>query len=200
MKKGVISTLKTLKADIAKEKIKNAAAKLMAECQHPSEVTSRAIAEEAGVQLAMINYYFGSKEELLFCLFQDLSKEQFQGIPEIYQTIKGNLSPKEKLKKIHYYMISLMLEHYVYMQAVLGHVLLHRDLSQGLNSLPFVIEHYKGRKTEAECKLISYEMSSAMQLAVYRKDVLKDFCGMDLSDEAERKKFVEDQIDLFLID
>lgn len=190
--------MKHLKADLAKEKIKNAAAKLMAECENPSQVTSRAIAKEAGVQLAMINYYFGSREELLFCLFQDLSKEQFQGIPELFETMKSDLSPKDKLKKIHFFMVSLMLENYVYMQAILGHVLLHRDLSQGLNSLPFVIEHYNGRKTEEECKLLSYEMSSTMQLAVYRHEALKEFCGLDLCKEEERKKFVEDQIDLFL--
>lgn len=192
--------MKKSKADIAKEKIKKAAAKLMAECENPSQVTSRAIAKEAGVQLAMINYYFGSREELLFRLFQDLSKEQFQGVPEIFETMKSSLSPKEKLKKIHFFMITLMLDNYVYMQAILGHVLLHRDLSQGLNSLPFVIEHYKGRKTEAECKLISYEMSSTMQLAVYRHEALKEFCGLDLLKEEERKKFVEEQIDLFLTD
>lgn len=189
---------KKLKADLAKEKIKNAAARLMEECENPSQVTSRAIAKEAGVQLAMINYYFGSREELLFCLFQDLSREQFQKCPQIYEMMKSECSPKEKLKKIHFYMITMMLDNYVYMQAVLGHVLLHRDLSQGLNSLPFVIEYYKGRKTEQECKLISYEMSSTMQLAVYRHEALKEFCGLDLLDEGERKKFVDEQIDLFL--
>lgn len=189
---------KKLKADLAKEKIKNAAARLMEECENPSQVTSRAIAKEAGVQLAMINYYFGSREELLFCLFQDLSREQFQKCPQIYEMMKSECSPKEKLKKIHFYMITMMLDNYVYMQAVLGHVLLHRDLSQGLNSLPFVIEYYKGRKTEQECKLISYEMSSTMQLAVYRHEALKEFCGLDLLDEGERKKFVDEQIDRFL--
>lgn len=192
--------IKKLKADLAKEKIKNAAAKLMAECENASQVTTRAIAKEAGVQLAMVNYYFGSREELLFCLFQDLSREQFQECPQVYEIIKSERSPKEKLKKIHFYMITLMLDNYVYMQAVLGHVLLHRDLSQGLNSLPFVIEHYKGRKTEQECKLISYEMSSTMQLAVYRHEALKEFCGLDLLDEVGRKNFVDEQIDLFLKD
>ena len=191
---------KKLKADLAKEKIKKAAAKLMAECENASEVTTRAIAKEAGVQLAMVNYYFGSREELLFCLFQDLSREQFQECPQVYEIIKSECPPKDKLKKIHFYMITMMLDNYVYMQAVLGHVLLHRDLSQGLNSLPFVIENYKGRKTEQECKLISYEMSSTMQLAVYRHEALKEFCGLNLLYEVGRKKVVDDQIDLFLKD
>lgn len=97
-------------------------------------------------------------------------------------------------------MITLMLDNYVYIQAIMGHVLLHRDLFQGLNSLPLVLEHYKGRKTEAECKLISYEMSSTMQLAVYRHEALREFCGLDLRKEEERKKFVEEQMDLFLTD
>lgn len=192
--------MKQSKADITKEKIRTATKKLMAECDNPAQVTARAIAKEAGVQLAMINYYFGSKEALLFSLFQDLSKEQFQSYPKIYEIMQSDISPKEKLKKIHYAMITMMLDNYVYMEAVIGHVLLHRDLSQGLNSLPFVIEHYAGRKKEQECKLISYEMSSAMQLAVYRHEALKEFCGLDLTDGEQRWKFVEGQMDLFLQD
>ena len=34
----------------------NSTAKLMTDCSEPSEVTSRAIAKESGVNLAMINY------------------------------------------------------------------------------------------------------------------------------------------------
>lgn len=192
--------MKKSKSDITKEKIKTAAKKLMAQCENPAQVTSRAIAKEAGVQLAMINYCFSSREALLFSLFQDLSKEQFRNYPQIYEVMQSDSSPKEKLKKIHYHMLTMMLDNYVYMQAIIGHVLLHRDLSQGLNSLPYVIEHYAGRKTEQECKMISYEISSTMQLAVYRHEALKEFCGMDLTDEEQRKQFVEIQMDLFLQD
>ena len=188
------------KIDLTKEKIKKAAKNLMAQCENPTQVTSRAIAKEAGVQPAMINYCFGSREALLFSLFQDLSSEQFREYPQLHEILQSNRTPKEKLIEIHYIMVTMMLENYVYMQAIIAHVLLHRDLSQGLNSLPFVIEHYAGRKTEAECKLISYELSGIMQLVVYRHEELKAFCSLNLMDARQRKQFVKNQIDLFLQD
>ena len=39
----------------------NSTAKLMTDCSEPSEVPSRAIAKDSGVNLAMINYCFGSR-------------------------------------------------------------------------------------------------------------------------------------------
>ena len=48
----------------------NSTAKLMTDCSEPSEVTSRAIAKESGVNLAMINYCFGSREGLLYEVFR----------------------------------------------------------------------------------------------------------------------------------
>lgn len=50
----------------------NSTAKLMTDCSEPSEVTSRAIAKESGVNLAMINYCFGSREGLLYEVFRKL--------------------------------------------------------------------------------------------------------------------------------
>ena len=53
------------KLNITKTKLINATYKLVHECEDPAEVTSRAIANEAGVKLAMINYCFGAREALL---------------------------------------------------------------------------------------------------------------------------------------
>ena len=59
-------------------------------------------------------------------------------------------------------------------------------------------KHYAGRKTDKECKLIAYEMSSMMQLIICRKeDIKKDF-GIDLNKEKELKKYIDMRIDLLL--
>ena len=63
---------KSQKLDTTKEKLRRAAHDLLSACSSPAEVTSRAIAEKAGVPVAMINYSFGSREALLFAVFQDL--------------------------------------------------------------------------------------------------------------------------------
>ena len=58
--------------------------------------------------------------------------------------------------------------------------------------------HYAGRRTDKECKLIAYEISSMMQLIIFRKeDIKKDF-GIDLDKEKELKKYIDMRIDLLL--
>lgn len=187
-----------MKIDVTKDKIKTATKKLMAKCENPAQVTSRTIAQEAGVQLAMINYCFGSREGLLFTLFEEMSESHFRECPQIYGVLQSDIQPKEKLRQLHYLIAGMLLNNFSYTQAVTGYVLLHRDLSLGLNSLPLVIAHYNGRKTMQECQLISYELSSIMQLAVNRHEALHEFCGIDLTDSEQLKKYVDMQIDIFL--
>ena len=68
-----------MKRDIEKTRqcIIGAAEELLSSCGDISELTARAITQKAGVNLAMINYCFGSREKLLTELFSRmLSKAQ----------------------------------------------------------------------------------------------------------------------------
>ena len=49
-----------------KEHILNAAVKLIQEGREPADITVRDIAAEADVQVGMINYYFRTKDELMY--------------------------------------------------------------------------------------------------------------------------------------
>ena len=95
-----------------------AAEKLMTECDDPNEVTARAITREAGVNLAMINYCFGSREELLFEVFSQLYKNAPVFAPVLGEIAQGPLSPKEKLAELHYHSMKLMLENFKYCKAL----------------------------------------------------------------------------------
>ncbi len=189
-----------MKIDLTREKLRNATRKLMSECNSPLEVTSRAIVKEAGVQLAMINYCFGSREALIFEVFQTMSSGVIDQNPEMSEIMKSSLPPKEKLKKMYVKVTKFLLDNRSFSTAVTKYVLLNRDLSKQLNSLPFVRAHYGGRKSEQELKLISYELSSIVQLAVYRHEAIRDFCGLDICEEEDLEKFIGIQIDLFLAD
>ncbi|MDO5557962.1 MAG: TetR/AcrR family transcriptional regulator [Oscillospiraceae bacterium] len=187
------------KLDITKEKLITAAGRLIDSCDESAVVTSRAIANEAGVQLAMINYCFGSREALLFETFCRRENE-YKNDPLLLEIFRAEIPPKEKLRRLHYVIAEFLIKNYKYSKAITGYVLLHRDLSKELNSLPLVTAHYNGRKTQQECRIISYELSSVMQLAVYRHKELENFSGFDLTDTAQLHKFVDLQIDLFLKD
>ncbi len=187
------------KLNITKEKLIDATFSLMEEMEDPFNVTSRQIAERAGTKPSMINYCFGSRENLLYATFQ---KEymSFLNETEVASLLASDLPPKELLKRLHLIVAKCLVENPKFTKAITGHVLFNRDLSKESFSFPYVKKHYASRRTDEECKLIAYELSSMMQLIVYRKDDIKESFGIDLDDEKELKKYIDMRVDLLLGD
>lgn len=185
------------KLQITKDKLINAAHDLMNSCEDPAEVTSRAITDRAGVKLSMINYCFGSREALLFEALkvdEAMYLEKFR----LQKIMEEDILPKEKIRKLHYLVSDYLINRFKFTKALTGFVLLNRDLNLGLTTLPLVREHYKGIKEEWEMKLISYQLSSMMQLIIYRMEDMSDFLEVDVRKDI--RKIIDLQIDLLLED
>ena len=181
-----------------KELLITAAEELMNGCDSADEVTSRAITQRAGVNLAMINYCFGSREELLYRVFLKLMAKAQNKEPELAEILRSEATPAEKLIGIHCTMMKLMIENFNYSRAVTGFILMNRDISRGMDGLPLVEAHFAGRKTPEECRLITFQLTSLNELAVLRHKELREMCSIDLADEVQRKKFVTENIMRFL--
>ncbi|MBQ5319125.1 MAG: TetR/AcrR family transcriptional regulator [Oscillospiraceae bacterium] len=184
--------------EVTKKALLDAAEKLMTKCSDPAEVTSRAIAKESGANLAMINYCFGSRERLLYEVFQKLLTDVQMKDKKFLEIMSSGLPPKRKLAELHYKMMKIMLENYNYAQAVTKYILLNRSEDFGMESLPFIEEHYKGKKSTEECRMVAFELTSLHELAVLRYEELKKSCGMDLTDDKMLKKYVFRNINRFL--
>lgn len=188
---------KDVKLGITKDKLIDATFALMEEADDPLNVTSRQIAERAGTKPSMINYCFGSRENLIYQTFQkqylDFLKEE-----PIAELIASDISPKELLKKLHFIVAKCLVENPKFTKAISPFVLFERDLSKESFSFPYVKKHYAGRKTDRECHLIAYELSSMMQLMICRKDDLKRDFGIDLDNDKELKKYIDMRVDLLL--
>ena len=188
---------KDVKLGITKDKLIDATFALMEEADDPLNVTSRQIADRAGVKPSMINYCFGSRENLIYQTFQkqylDFLKEE-----PIAELIASDISPKDLLKKLHFIVAKCLVENPKFTKAISPFVLFERDLSKESFSFPYVKKHYAGRKTDRECRLIAYELSSMMQLMICRKDDLKRDFGIDLDNAKELKKYIDMRIDLLL--
>lgn len=188
---------KDVKLGITKDKLIDATFALMEEADDPLNVTSRQIAERAGTKPSMINYCFGSRENLIYQTFRkqylDFLKEE-----SITELITSDISPKELLKKLHFIVAKCLVENPKFTKAISPFVLFERDLSKESFSFPYVKKHYAGRKTDRECRLIAYELSSMMQLMICRKDDLKRDFGIDLNNDKELKKYIDMRVDLLL--
>ena len=183
--------------DVTKSSLLSATERLMTKLGDPAQVTSRVIAREAGVNQAMINYCFGSREALLYAAFEKMQAEAQQSNPAFEQILRENISPKQKLIALYCESVKMILKYLPYIKAVTKYALLTRSITAGKTFL-FVKEYYAGKRTDGECRLISYEISSLHELAVLRNEELKEVCGIDLADEIERKKFVETHINMLL--
>lgn len=188
---------KDVKLGITKDKLIDATFALMEEADDPLNVTSRQIAERAGTKPSMINYCFGSRENLIYQTFRkqylDFLKEE-----PIAELIASDISPKELLKKLHFIVAKCLVENPKFTKAISPFVLFERDLSKESFSFPYVKKHYAGRKTDRECRLIAYELSSMMQLMICRKDDLKRDFGIDLNNDEELQKYIDMRVDLLL--
>ena len=188
---------KDKKLEITKEKLLQATAELMDEAKDPMEVTSRQIAARTDIKPSMINYCFGSRESLLHQVFhrkyEVFLKEQ--GVGEI---LAADLPPKETLKRLHFIVIKSLLSNYKLTKAITSHVLFQRDLGEESFSYPFVVRHYGRTKSDMECRLIAYELSTMMQLIVYRKDDIKRDFGLDLENDEALHQFLDMRFDLLM--
>lgn len=187
------------KLNITKEKLIKATAALMEKADDPFQVTSREIAAAADVKPSMINYCFGSREELLYAVFNDLYKS-FLAKYDVEKLLKKNLPPKELLKKLHFIVAKCLIENPKFTKAITPHVLFKRDLGKESFSFPYVMKHFGGRRTEAECRLIAYELSTMMQLIIYRKDDIRNDFGIDLNKETELQRYIDLRVDMLLGD
>ena len=81
------------KLNITKEKLLDATFALMEETDDPLNVTSRQIAERAGAKPSMINYCFGSRENLIYQTFQK-QYLNFLEDKEIAKLIASDITPE----------------------------------------------------------------------------------------------------------
>ena len=188
---------KEAKTEITKEKLIAAATKLIDGCDDPFKVTSRQIAEESGMQAAMINYCFGSRENLIYEVFHRYYKAALHDA-DVEKILASKISPKDKLKKLHFLIAHFLIENHKLTRAITNLILFSRDLSEDSVSYGFIKQHFKGTRTDSECRLIAYELSTMMQLIIYRKDDIKTGMGIDLEKDKQLKHYIDMRIDLLL--
>lgn len=183
------------KSNNTKNQLIESVIELLEECDNVSEITSRKITERANVNLSTINYHFKSKDELINIaankLIRDVANSYFQDIKKYVK------SPKDKLR---YFLVSIsdIVVHYKkYTKEMMPYILLKGEFTETIEILPLVKECLQGSKTDEECKIISYQLISFMQLVLYRADEFKIFSNININVKEERDRLIDIQLDLF---
>jgi TetR/AcrR family transcriptional regulator, regulator of cefoperazone and chloramphenicol sensitivity len=182
------------KNDGTKDRLLVSAEKLMRECETMDDVTSRAIASDSGVNQALINYHFGSKDGLLKAAMDRM----FEDTATDLMTVRtGTGDPRGALRSFLIQMSGMIVRYEKYMRQFIPGLVTDGGLETPEYLVPLFKEHYGDSKTVQECRLMSYEMVTFLQVLLYRADDIKDFAGVDARSESDRARIIEWQIDLF---
>lgn len=162
-----------------------------------SKITSRLIAEKAGIGLGSINYFFGSKENLITeCIQRTINKMLAGFTPDITDFTKTDgLSDKTRLISWASQTFDFLFEN----QAIVNISILSdmQNYSANSNSVytqkGFSFAMRSGQNAETK-KLLAFILVSAMQTAFLAKNIAKEILGYDLYSKTERDLFIFDTV------
>ncbi|PHV69909.1 TetR family transcriptional regulator [Sporanaerobium hydrogeniformans] len=176
------------------DKLLEATIHLLETSETPSKITARDIAKVADVNLAMINYCYDSKDQLIATAIDKIIEEDFV---KLYEQSAGQGSTLEKLTQLMQGICETVFRYEEISRISMPYLLLEKKIEVPLMILPLVSACFKGKKTEAECKIIAYEMVSFLQLVFYQRLNFKEYTGIDLTQKEEREKLISMQLALF---
>lgn len=187
------------KLDLTKRKLIEATQQLLYEKGNDFKgITSRELAKTAGVPLGMINYCFGSKDNLVLRVFLDTYEKKWEEGDSCLPVLEESGDPKEELKIGIFKIIKIFLVHFNKTEFVLRYLITDYDASKELKSFSMIKKYYGDSKSDEECRKISYELGVVFQLAVLRHKEYKEHFGIDLLDDKQLMLYIDEQIERFI--
>lgn len=170
---------------------------LLLDAQPIDRITSREISAKAGTNLAMINYCFSSKDALIKTAVDEIIMEEAGN--SIHLSTAGG-PPLIRLWDMLWGLCRLVMRFSAITRAAVPYILLESKIEAPEYILPILREYYGSSRTDAECRIIGYELISFMQLLFYRSGEVSRYCGYDIMDERNAKMLLKMQFRLFFED
>lgn len=185
------------KLEITKQKLITATREILDERGHDYKaLTSRDIVKRAGVPLGMINYCFGSKDNLVLKVFLDSYELEWNEHKKAFLDEGINIDdPRERLKYETMKIVQILIKHYDCIKDILKYIMTSYDITKIIKSYELIRQIVPAERTDEQCKFIAFELGGILQLAVLRHQELKEYFGVDISDDKQLKKFIDEQVD-----
>lgn len=151
-------------------------------------ISSRKIAKRANVNVALINYYFGSKEKLLnqaFHVFLSTLKETFLSLEN------ESINPQDRLKKFFIEYVHVFQAYPSIIQLILQKSTFEFDShkeyvnfirSLGLKKLVVIMQEITGEQDEQKCMVMISQLLGAIFWPMIMEPVIKDTTPFRLPD------------------
>lgn len=187
----------------AKDQIINSTIELIREYGDTSKITIRDICERSKVGVGLVNYHFQSKENLINVCVQRIIGNIINGFDELQKSI--NLNPIEKIKLLLRINLKFLVENPGISKVSIVSDLINGNLYdntiQTRNAyLDLLKGIYGSSKDESELKLILQILISTLQIIFLRKDIIRETDKIDLNDEYQRDKYINEIVDRIFFD
>ncbi|MHB8129729.1 MAG: TetR/AcrR family transcriptional regulator [Mobilitalea sp.] len=154
------------------------------------EITTRMIAEQAGVGIGLINYHFVSKDQLIeICVQRIISNVIASFRPEV----SSKLNPIERLKIVAKLVIDFLLANPAVSRiSIVGDYNNPKILDNTMKTMVgFSNSLVNYSCSEADKKILLFDLTSILQAAFLRKDISKECFGLDFNKKEERDYFID---------
>ncbi|MHB1395019.1 MAG: TetR/AcrR family transcriptional regulator [Clostridia bacterium] len=178
----------------AKKKIFQAAIELISSEENLESITLRQIAKKADVNLALINYYYQSKENLMS---QVAEIKMTSIITQVFEHSNADLDAVMKLKRLLTTTADFSFKHNeIFKIAVTG------ELKEGCKNscalvMPLLTEIFKD-KNEVELKIIALQLMLTFHYIVLYPEKYGDYLNTDFFDEKQRAQMINQMTDNLL--
>jgi len=167
------------------------------------QITIRRIAHEAGMNVAAINYYFRSKDNLIRLALKQTMNEMIKIPAETLE--QTDLPPREKLKVFLETFMGGAIQWPGIAKAHLYAPLMENDYSTPfmkhfnsfLNDLTAKIKNLELKHKGKDLKFVVMQMISAVTLPGLMPELFKGFAQLDFGNEKTRKAYIADLIDYY---
>ena len=162
-------------------------------------ITARSIADKGGVSLGLINYHFGSKDNLItICCNRIINMTLLSMSPEMVDYAKEDgLTDQERLISFAKQTFEFIYENSSTVKiSILSDLQDYSpDCNSALTQKGFLLA-LRGDMSEVQKKHIAFSLASIMQAAFLAGDNAKKITGYDLKTKKQREKFIVDTVDL----
>lgn len=157
------------------------------------KITARMIAEKAEVGLGLINYHFGSKDNLITECVQRIIGEVVSG----FHMEQEFLSDKERLIAWATYVFDFLFEHSAISRiSILGDF---QNYSQDSNSIYTQYGFAKSLNSDISEKdktMLMFILTAAMQVAFLGSATVNQILDYDFTKKKDRAKYIEKLVDI----
>ena len=167
-----------------------------------TKITSRKIAERAGVGLGLINYHFGSKDNLItICVQRIINNVVMCFAPDKKNyNEKDGLDDKERLADWAKQVYDFLFDNYAISKiSILGDMQNYQAKSNSVYTQMGFSMAIRNDIGEENKKLLAFILTSTMQVAFLSGTSYKEILGYDLTIKSERDRYIDRLVEMLFL-